>query len=282
MSGTPSNPALLDYLAARFVQEGWSIKRLHRQILLSKTWQQSSEADAAKAKIDPFNRLLWRQNLHRLDFESLRDSILFMGGQLDLTLGGHPVNIESEPYSQRRSVYGFIDRSEMAEFMRNFDVANAMLPTGRRFQTIVPQQALFRMNSLLVIEQARNIMDREDVKACATDTDRLKKLYEIIYQRWPKEKEVELATAYLRSQSTLGQEPVIAAKTDSPPDLSQNDQGRAPRPLGGGIPEAQTSRKRPDGPQTPVHRHEGSRPRSLRREGGPQPAHRLGNTPRLS
>ncbi len=221
MSGTPSNPALLDYLAARFVQEGWSIKRLHRQILLSKTWQQSSEADAAKAKIDPFNRLLWRQNLHRLDFESLRDSILFMGGQLDLTLGGHPVNIESEPYSQRRSVYGFIDRSEMAEFMRNFDVANAMLPTGRRFQTIVPQQALFRMNSLLVIEQARNIMDREDVKACATDTDRLKKLYEIIYQRWPKEKEVELATAYLRSQSTLGQEPEIVAKTDSPPDLSK-------------------------------------------------------------
>jgi hypothetical protein len=96
-----------------------------------------------------------------------------------------------------------------------------MLPTGRRFQTIVPQQALFRMNSLLVIEQARNIMDREDVKACTTDPDRLKKLYEIIYQRWPKEKEVELATAYLRSQSTLGQEPVVVAKTDGPPDLSK-------------------------------------------------------------
>ena len=221
MSGTPSHPALLDYLASQFMQKGWSVKQLHRTILLSKTWQQSSGPDPAKAKIDSFNRLLWRQNLKRLDFESLRDSILFMGGRLDLTMGGHPVNIESEPYSQRRSIYGFIDRSEMAEFMRNFDVANAQLPTGRRFSTIVPQQALFRMNSLLVIEQARNIMDREDVKGAAGDTEKLRKLYEIIYQRWPKEKEIELATAYLRSQSTLGEEPVIAAKADAKPDLTK-------------------------------------------------------------
>ncbi len=221
MSGAPSHPALLDYLAAKFMKEGWSIKGLHRAILLSKTWQQSSEPDPAKAQIDSFNRLLWRQNLLRLDFEALRDSILFMGGQLDLTMGGHPVNIESEPYSERRSIYGFIDRSEMAEFMRNFDVANAQLPTGRRFRTIVPQQALFRMNSLLVIEQARNIMDREDIKACDNDTDRLKKLYEIIYQRWPMQKEIELATAYLRSQSTLGQEPVITTPTEAKPDLAK-------------------------------------------------------------
>ncbi len=221
MSGSPDNAPLLDYLASRFVQEGWSVKRLHRTILLSNTWQQSSEPDAARAAIDPFNKLLWRQNLHRLDFESLRDSILFMGGKLDLTMGGHPVNIESEPYSHRRSIYGFIDRSEMAEFMRHFDVANAALPTGRRFQTIVPQQALFRMNSLLVIEQARNIMARPDVQAAANEEDRLKKLYEIIYQRWPKAKEVELARAYLRSQSTLGTDAVAVTKTETPPDLSR-------------------------------------------------------------
>ena len=221
MSGSPSHPALLDHLASQFMKHGWSLKQLHRTILLSKTWQQSSGPDAAKAKIDSFNRLLWRQNLQRLDFEALRDSILSMGGQLDLTMGGHPVNIESEPYSQRRSIYGFIDRSEMAEFMRNFDVANAQLPTGRRFTTIVPQQALFRMNSLLVIEQARNIMDRKDVQAASSDTDRLRKLYEIIYQRWPKEKEIELANAYLRSQSTIGQEPVAVAKMGLPPDLSK-------------------------------------------------------------
>ncbi|MDB6070543.1 MAG: hypothetical protein JWL81_1714, partial [Verrucomicrobiales bacterium] len=220
-SGTPTHPALLDWLAGEFVRNGWSVKKLHRTILLSKTWQQSSEPDAAKAGIDSFNRLLWRQNLRRMDFESMRDSVLFMGGQLDLTMGGHPVNIESEPYSQRRSIYGYIDRNEMAEFMRHFDVANAALPTGRRFQTIVPQQALFRMNSLLVIEQARNIMARADVKACATDSDRLKKLYEIIYQRWPKPKEVALALVYVGSQPTLGLEPVLTQKSDTPPDLSK-------------------------------------------------------------
>lgn len=215
MSGTPDNPALLDWLASEFVSSGWSVKNLHRTILLSKTWQQSSEPDAAKAQTDPFNHLLWRQNVRRLEFEALRDSILFMGGKLDFTMGGHPVNIESEPYSPRRSVYGFIDRNEMAEFMRNFDVANAELPTGRRFTSIVPQQALFRMNSLLVIEQARNIMERGDMKACATDDERLKKLYEIIYQRWPREKEVQLAWAYLQSMSLEKPESVTVTETKS-------------------------------------------------------------------
>lgn len=213
MSGTPDNPALLDWLASEFVAGGWSVKNLHRTILLSKTWQQSSDPDTEKAKADPFNHLLWRQNVRRLEFEALRDSILFMGGKLDLTMGGHPVNIESEPYSPRRSVYGFIDRNEMAEFMRNFDVANAELPTGRRFTSIVPQQALFRMNSLLVIEQARNIMDRGDMKACATDGERLQKLYEIIYQRWPREKEVQLARAYLQSTSLEKPETVVVAES---------------------------------------------------------------------
>ena len=200
MSAAPSHPALLDYLAARFVQDGWSIKQLHRTILLSKTWQQSSQPDPAQAARDPFNRLLWRQHRHRLDFEAFRDSLLFMGGQLDLTLGGHPVNIESEPYSQRRSVYGFIDRNEMAEFLRHFDVANAQLPTGRRFETIVPQQALFRMNSLLVIEQARHLVARADVQAATSDEARVQKLYEIIYQRGPEAKELALGLDYVRRQ----------------------------------------------------------------------------------
>ncbi|MES2708205.1 MAG: PSD1 and planctomycete cytochrome C domain-containing protein [Verrucomicrobiota bacterium] len=222
MSPAPENAALLDWLASKFVRDGWSLKKLHRTILLSKTWQQSSEPDAARARIDPFNHLVWRQNVRRLDFESLRDSILFMGGKLDQSMGGHPVNIESEPYSPRRSVYGFIDRIEMAEFMRSFDVANAELTTGRRFTSIVPQQALFRMNSLLVIEQARNIMEREDMKACTTDDERLKKLYEIIYQRWPKEREIQLAKAYIQSMSLESPESVSTvtqAGESRPPDL---------------------------------------------------------------
>jgi hypothetical protein len=117
----------------------------------------------------------------------------------------------------------------MAEFMRHFDVANASLPTGRRFQTIVPQQALFRMNSLLVIEQARNIVQRPDFQVCDSDAGRMKKLYEIICQRWPKPREVELATAYLRGQSTLGQEPDsgTTATASSPTAAFTRDERRA-------------------------------------------------------
>ncbi|RYD36065.1 MAG: DUF1553 domain-containing protein [Verrucomicrobiaceae bacterium] len=124
--------------------------------------------------------------------------------------------MESEPYSPRRSVYGFIDRNEMAEFMRGFDVANPELPTGRRSTSIIPQQALFRMNSLLVIEQARNIMARPDLKACGTDAERVRKLYEIIYQRAPGDREMGLAMDYLQSIT-----PVVG--TPDPASLNQEE-----------------------------------------------------------
>ena len=223
-SEPPSHPELLDSLALRFVRDGWSLKKLHRAILLSKTWQQSSEPNPEMARIDPFNRLLWRQHVRKLDFEALRDSILSMGGQLDLTMGGHPVNIESEPYSQRRSIYGFIDRNEMAEFMRHFDVANPTLPTGRRHETIVPQQALFRMNSLLVIEQARNIIDRPEFQKASSDEERIRALYEIIYQRWPRDSERKLA---LRFISELPADERMNASADEKDPADDDSRGTA-------------------------------------------------------
>ena len=227
-SEVPSHPELLDVLAGQFIRNGWSLKKLHREILLSKTWQQASEPDPAMAQVDPFNRQLWRQNVRKLDFEALRDSVLSMGGQLDLTMGGHPVNIESEPYSQRRSVYGFIDRNEMAEFLRHFDVANPSLPTGRRHETIVPQQALFRMNSLLVIEQARNIVDREEFRAADNDEARVRALYEIIYQRWPKPAELKMALAFitaLPADERMG----VAGGGDGAPAVAGKEAGPATR-----------------------------------------------------
>ena len=104
----PTHPALLDYLAARFVEDGWSIKKLHRLILLSATYQQSSQTRPACAKIDPENALLHRMNRHRLDFEALRDSILLVSGTLDRTMGGKSVDITKEPFPKRRTVYAFI------------------------------------------------------------------------------------------------------------------------------------------------------------------------------
>ena len=153
-SEPPSHPELLDYLASRFVAEGWSIKKLHRWILLSSTYQQSSEdRPDARAK-DPENLLVWRMNRRRMDLEALRDSLLFVAGQLDETIGGPAVNIVTAPFSKRRTVYGLIERQNLPAFFRTFDFATPDGHSPQRFTTTVPQQALFLMNSPFVIEQA--------------------------------------------------------------------------------------------------------------------------------
>jgi hypothetical protein len=87
-SEPPSHPELLDYLAATFVENGWSIKKMHKLIMLSAVYQQSSEESARQAQLDPENKWLWQMNRRRLDFEALRDTILAIGGKLDLTMGG--------------------------------------------------------------------------------------------------------------------------------------------------------------------------------------------------
>jgi hypothetical protein len=109
----PVHHALLDYLAATLMENGWSAKHLHRMILLSSTYQQSSEADVASAKADPENVLLSRMNHQRLDFEALRDTLLALAGKLDLKLGGLPLDLQSEPFPARRSIYGLIDRQNL-------------------------------------------------------------------------------------------------------------------------------------------------------------------------
>src|SRR5882762_7151875 len=101
MSEAPSHPELIDYLASRFVADGWSIKKMHRFIMLSSVYQQSSANNPRYAQVDPNNRLLWRANIQRLEFESLRDSLLAIGGALDETMFGRPVNLERNPDSRR-------------------------------------------------------------------------------------------------------------------------------------------------------------------------------------
>ncbi|MBI3876908.1 MAG: DUF1553 domain-containing protein, partial [Verrucomicrobia bacterium] len=197
MAAPPSHPELLDYLAARFVEDGWSIKKLHRLIMLSNTYQQSSEDNPRYAQIDPNNRLLWRANMRRLEMEAVRDSILAVGGKLDLTMGGKPVNLGSYPFSERRSVYGVVDRNNLPEVFNHFDFANPDITTGKRYETIVPQQSLFFMNSPLVVEQAKNLVKRSEFKAVSDDTERIKLLYEIIYQRPPTPEEIKLGESFL-------------------------------------------------------------------------------------
>ncbi len=194
-SEPPTNPGLLDYLAARFMDDGWSIKKLHRLIMLSGAYMQSSDNNTACAKADPNNQLLWRMNRQRLEFEPMRDTLLAVSGKLDLTSGGHAVDI-TDPAATRRTVYGYVDRQNLPDLFRAFDFASPDTSSPRRFYTTVPQQALFLMNSPFIIAQAKNLVDRPEFKSASTDQQRLRLLYQWAFQRDPSREEIKWAREF--------------------------------------------------------------------------------------
>ncbi|MDY3552586.1 PSD1 and planctomycete cytochrome C domain-containing protein [Gemmata sp. JC717] len=212
-SDPPSHPELLDYLASTFVREGWSVKRLHRAIMLSATYQQSSAVTPEMYKLDPENRLLAHQNRRRLDFEALRDSLLSASGRLDLTEGGKPVDLFKAPFSARRTVYGLIDRTSLPGTFKVFDVANPDTHSPQRFQTTVPQQALFLMNSPFVQEQAKSLAARKEVAAAKTAAAKVTTLYRLALSRNPTADELALATRFVAGddpKSAFGAWPQLA------------------------------------------------------------------------
>jgi hypothetical protein len=181
--------------------------------MLSSTYQQSSDTNPAFAQRDPDNRLLWRMNLRRLDFEAIRDSMLQFTGKLDLTLGGKPVNLTDEPYSNRRSVYGYIDRGDVPELMSQFDFADPEMANSKRTTTIVPQQALFFMNSPMAVDVARKVTTRPEFIEAKDNAGRVAALYEVLYQRPPRPAEVEAAKDFLKSAGS--DEQVASADSSS-------------------------------------------------------------------
>ncbi len=197
MAEKPSHPELLDYLANEFVKSGWSIKKLHRTILLSSTWQQSSKNNPRYAELDPFNRLLWRQNMRRLELEPVRDSLLAISGVLKPDLYGKPFDISLAPETPRRTIYSRIDRQKIPETFIHFDFATPDLSTGRRHVTTVPQQTLFFMNNPMVIELAKKLVARPEFLALKSDEARVERLYALLYQRQPEPDEVELGVNFL-------------------------------------------------------------------------------------
>jgi cytochrome c553 len=202
MSSTPTHPELLDWLAATFVENKWSIKSLHRTIVLSAAYQQSGQTNPAYAEKDPNNKLLWRFNLRRMDFEELHDSLLAITGELNRTYGGKPVVISSEDFAKRRSIYTLIDRANPPELLTQFDFPSPDVASGRRYETLVPQQALFLMNSPMVIETARKLVDRPQFAELKSDEERVALLYLAIFQRWPTKDEVSLGLRYVKSNPT--------------------------------------------------------------------------------
>jgi hypothetical protein len=199
MSSTPTHPELLDYLAATFVENKWSIKSLHRMIVLSAAYQQSGRNNPTYAEKDPNNKLLWRFNLRRLDFEELHDSLLAITGELNLTYGGKPVSISSEDFAKRRSIYTLIDRANPPELLTQFDFPSPDVASGRRYETLVPQQALFLMNSPMVVETARKLVDRPAFAELKSDEERVTLLYLAIFQRWPTKQEVAIGLSYVKA-----------------------------------------------------------------------------------
>ena len=196
-SEAPSHKELLDYLTSYFMDQGWSLKKLHKAIMLSHVYQESSQTNAKFEQMDPENRMLWRANIRRLDFEAVRDSLLVFSGKLDRTVGGKPVNLTEEPYSYRRSVYGYIDRGNLPELMQSFDFSDPDMPNSKRTSTIVPQQALFLMNSSMSVDVARRIVARAEVAGAGDDLARIIGLYRVVFQRAPKPVEIQLAMQFV-------------------------------------------------------------------------------------
>jgi len=199
----PSHPQLLDWLACELIADGWSLKNLHRQIVLSATFRQSNsgspdpDAMARAMQTDPDNRLLWKRNSRRLTFEELRDTLLATTGELDQRIGGKPQELFKAPYPSRRTLYGLVDRQYLPGTLRIFDFANPDLHTPQRNETTVPQQALFFMNHPLVLERAKALA--ELAKSDDDPRMRVAKMFRQTLQRQPTEMEVKDAVALVKS-----------------------------------------------------------------------------------
>jgi mono/diheme cytochrome c family protein len=209
----PSHPELLDYLSWYFMEQGWSLKKLHKLIMLSKVYQESSYTVPAHEVIDPDNRLLWRANVRRLEFEAMRDTLLAFSGKIDLsTMGGQPVNLTDESYSYRRTVYGYIDRGNLPELMSHFDFSDPDMPNSKRTSTIVPQQALFLMNSPMSADVARAVVARVDAQNPPTVLEKIGNIYRLVFQRDPKPPEIQLALSFVGHEIKLKPQVEAAAK----------------------------------------------------------------------
>lgn len=204
------NPALLDHLASSFMKDGWSIKKLIRSIVLSRTFLQTADLRADAVAKDPDNSLHWRAHRRRLDFEALRDSMLRVAGRLDdAKLGGQPFDLVSAFGTPRRTLYGHVDRQNLPAFFRTFDFANPDYHVPKRNQTTTPQQSLWMLNHPF----GRSLADELAAKVASLPDDdaKVRALYLAVLARTPRADETALALDYLREAS---QAPAPAAWTN--------------------------------------------------------------------
>ncbi|MCC6492972.1 MAG: PSD1 domain-containing protein [Pirellulales bacterium] len=212
----PTHPALLDYLAARFRTEGWSIKKLIREIMLSDAYQMASVDDPASQAQDPLNLLYHRQNVRRLEGEAIRDALLAASGRLDRTLHGPSVPVHLTPFMEgrgrpeqsgpldgagRRSIYLEVRRNFLAPFMTAFDAPAPASTVGARNTSNVPAQALAMMNDPLVLELCRTWGEHMSAEQHCSLEERIAKLYVVAYCRRPSQAELAAAASFIRDQA---------------------------------------------------------------------------------
>jgi mono/diheme cytochrome c family protein len=210
----PSNPQLLDYLAIRFRDDGMSLKKLQRMIMLSAVYQQSSKETPEVHEKDPQNRFYSHFTLQRLDAEQLRDSILFVAGDLDVKKMGGPAK-EFALDNTRRTVYAKVSRFRIDPFLQAFDFPNPTFTAEQRFSTNVPVQRLYFMNNTFVYAQAGKLAERLYPKP--DDAARITEAYRLLYGRVPKADELQLGLTFLKTTPEkpgymVDQEPATAWK----------------------------------------------------------------------
>jgi hypothetical protein len=228
----PSHPELLDYLAIRFMDEGWSIKRLIREIVLSRTYQQSDRRDEAAYAVDPGNRLLWRFGRRRLEGEAIRDAILAASGRLDLKrpyasstltvanveLGSSAKSLSTDDSPRHRAVYLPMFRNNVPEMLGLFDMADPSLVIGKREVTSVATQALYLMNSKFVMDQAQHMAKRVMEEASSDPAARVELAYRLTLTRQPTDAERDAMLDYVR-RAKAGEGDAARSETEAWTDV---------------------------------------------------------------
>ena len=201
----PTQQAVLDHLAATFMDEGWSLKNLHRNLVTSRAWQQASSVSPEKALKDADNELISRQNRQRLDYEAMRDAMLQVAGELDTgRVGGRAIALNDKVADSRRSLYLLVDRYDQATVPAMFDFANPDSHSPMRYNTAVPQQALFLMNSPFLRQRSQTLANATPVEGSTVDSKSIEALYRRVLHRAPSTAEAELAQRFCSDADALG------------------------------------------------------------------------------
>ncbi len=209
LGARPTHPELLDTLAVRFMEAGWSLKWLHREMMLTATYQLSADSNADNASTDPSNRMLWRFAPQRMDVEAWRDAILAVSDRLDRKLGG-PSTTSVETAHVRRTLYGMVSRRDPNKMLIAFDFPDANVSNASRDVTTVPQQQLFVLNSDFMIQSAEAFATRLE-KSAETDKKRIALAYQWAYGRAPTTDEMQFNLKFLSVSAATSKEDKLSA-----------------------------------------------------------------------